>query len=133
MSTTRRTLLSQGLSAAVAALLSRLPRSRPSPHGPVPRPEFGGPATFGEMAWGCSLLDVAGSVIGFTPGKIQRSGVRPELVFDFPPGTVRGTVLEVLVASPLGHVERRMFSPLTVSWSDYLTVRVPLPLDGSVE
>lgn len=132
MKPTRRTLLASGVASAVAALLARLPRSRPSPTGPVPRPEFGGPPVFNGQPWACELRNVAGETVGYEPGVIDQEEGRPRLRFEFPAGTMRGTVLEARVTSPLGHSELRMFSPLFVGIGDTVTVICPLRLDGSV-
>lgn len=134
MKPTRRTLLASGVASAVAALLARLPRTRPSPTGPVPRPEFGGPAVYAGQPWECLVANVAGVVLGRSIGVLGdvKDGPGRELRFDFPPGTVHGSVIEALVISPLGHAERRMISPLHVGYADSLRVICPLRLDGSV-
>lgn len=135
MSTTRRTLLAQGLGAAVAALLARLPRTRPSPTGPVPLPEFGGPQICRAKPWVAYLVEVDGVRISYSYGEIVPRAGNPEereLVFLWRPGDVSGTVVEVIVCSPLGHEERRMISPLTMFPSDSLKVTIPLRLDGGV-
>lgn len=134
MKPTRRTFLASGVASAVAALLSRLPRTRPSPTGSVPRPEFGGPAVYREQPWECLVADVAGMILGRSVGVLRdrEDGPGRELRFDFPIGTVVGSVIEVLVISPLAHTERRMISPLHVGHADMLRVICPLRLDGSV-
>ena len=134
MSTTRRTLLAGGLAAAVSALLLRLPRVRPGLTGFVPLPEFGGPTVYRSEPWVAELRDVAGTVLGTSDGELapRAEGRGLSLRFAWPAGTARGTVLEVVVRSPLGHEERRMISPLTIGCGDTLLVVVPLRLDGSV-